>query len=100
MHEFIHNQLTVMGPRIVLKEFLLTNWGKKLRAEYFDLIENSKTRFVGQFETTTVALHRLTALSQAWPRLVFLLDYENEKSRIKGLAKAKSGELEHCEISY
>ena len=100
MDEFIHNRLTVLGPRIVLKEFLLTDWGKKLRAQYFNLLENSKTRFVGELETTVIALHRITALSEKWPRLVFLLDYENEKSRIKGLAKAKSGELEHCEISY
>jgi hypothetical protein len=29
---------------------------------------------------------------------VLLLDYE--MNRIKGLAKARAGELEHCEIGY
>jgi len=32
--------------------------------------------------------------------LTLLLDYEIEASRIKGLAKAKAGELQHYEVRY
>ena len=39
-------------------------------------------------------------LSRRSALLTLLLDYEYEMHRIKGLAKAKAGEVEHYEISY
>jgi len=45
-------------------------------------------------------LKRLRLLSRSYPGLVLLLDFELFPERIKGLAKAKAGELEHCEIGY
>jgi hypothetical protein len=63
-------------------------------------LELSPRRFVCQFETPTHDLKRLQRLSRSHPRLVLLLDFEAFPGRIKGLAKAAAGELEHCEISY
>jgi len=63
-------------------------------------LQLSPCRFVGQFETDGHDLKRLQRLSRLHPGLVLLLDFEAFPGRIKGLAKAKAGELEHCEISY
>jgi hypothetical protein len=75
-------------------------WEKSLRARYVDLVQASPCRFVCQFETETHDLKRLQRLSRDYPGLVLLLDYEMFPARIKGLAKARAGELEHCEIAY
>ena len=69
-----------------------------LGARYTDLIECPPGRFVCQFITEAHSLKRLQALSRRWPGLVLLLDFESR--RIKGLAKARAGELEHGEVSY
>ena len=71
-----------------------------MRARYYDPLELARCRFAGQFETVGHDLKRLQRLSRSHPGLVLLLDFELAKPRVKGLAKAKAGELEHCEISY
>jgi hypothetical protein len=92
------NRLIVIGSKREVRRFQNSGWEKTLRARYLEPLEFSPCRFVCQFETMIHDLKRLQVLSRRWPRLVLLLDYE--AGRIKGLAKAKAGELEHCEISY
>ena len=69
-------------------------------ARYIDWLRLSPKRQVCQFETSKAPVAQLQKLSQRWPGLTFLLDYEHETHRIKGLAKGKSGKVEHCEIGY
>jgi hypothetical protein len=42
----------------------------------------------------------LADISARWPSLVFLLDYDREETRFKGLARAKGGKLRHWRVSY
>jgi hypothetical protein len=100
MNKLIHNWLTVLGSKRQLTLFLASKWKQQLRLEYDDWVENSPGRYVCQFEKKECALRALKRLSRRWPRLIFLLAWENEQSRTTGLGKAKSGHLEHCEISY
>jgi hypothetical protein len=90
--------LSVIGPKSDVRRFQNSSWEKILRARYLEPLEFSPRRFVCQFETVASELKRLKTLSARWPGLVLLLDYE--VGRIKGLAKARSGRLEHCEIGY
>ena len=93
-------RLTVIGSRRDVQRFQAGAWEKTLRSRYSEPLELSPRRFVCQFETPTHDLKRLQRLSRSHPRLVLLLDFEAFPGRIKGLAKAAAGELEHCEISY
>ena len=92
------NRLTVLGPKRDVRRFQNSAWKKSLHARYSDPLQLSPCRFVCQFETESNPLTALQRLSRSYPGLVFLLDYET--TRCKGLAKAKAGELEHCEIGY
>ena len=94
------NQLTVLGALRAGQLFRNSQWGITLRARYLEPLEFSPRRFVCRFETTGHDLTRLQTLSRQWPRLVLLLDFEIPTQRIKGIAKAKAGELEQCIISY
>ncbi len=91
-------RLTVIGVKQDVAAFQRSHWLIQLQGRYQDPLELSPRRFVCVFETDGHDLSRLQKLSRRWPGLVFLLDYEVR--RIKGLAKAKGGELEHCEIGY
>jgi hypothetical protein len=96
-------RLTVLGTKRDVRRFESSAWEKILRARYYDPLQLSPCRFVCQFETDNQDSHglkRLQRLSRSHPALVLLLDFELFPGRIKGLAKAKAGELEHCEISY
>ena len=95
-----NNRLTVIGSQTQVKRFQESDWDIVLGARYSDLMENSPGHFACQFKTQRYLPEPIRNLSRRWPRLTFLLDSESETKRIKGLAKAKSGELEHCEISY
>jgi hypothetical protein len=77
-----------------------SGWKRTLGADHIDWLQLSPGRHVCQFETKEPPVTQLQKLSRRWPTLTFLLDYENERNRIKGLAKAKAGEVEHCEIGY
>ena len=94
-------RLTVIGSPRDVKSFQNSAWAKILRLRYPEPLEFSPGRFVCQFETIK-APHwpRLCRLSRRWPGLVLLLDFEVAGQRIKGLAKVRAGELEHCEIGY
>jgi hypothetical protein len=94
------NRFTVIGSKRQVELFQKSNWKRHLRAWFGDLLENSPGRFACQFETESAPLESLKRLSRRSPRLTFLLDYEIEESRIKGLAKGQGAKLDHCEMSY
>jgi hypothetical protein len=96
-------RLTVLGTKRDVLRFQNSAWEKSLRARYYDPLQLSPCRFACQFETDNQddhGLKRLQRVSRLHPGLVLLLDFEVFPARIKGLAKAKAGELEHCEIAY
>ena len=96
-------RLTVIGSKRDVQRFQASAWEKSLRLRYPDPLELSPCRFVCQFETDNQDGHdlkRLQRLSRSHPGLVLLLDFEAFPARIKGLAKARAGALEHCEIGY
>ena len=94
------NRLTVVGPASDLKQFdRNVEWTAELGARHIELLENSADRHSWQFETDEPPLKFLKTLSRRWRSLTFLLDYDWEDKRIKGLAKAKSERLKnHCVI--
>ena len=94
------NRLTVVGSKAEVQRFQESHWDRCLRARHGELLQNSPGRFVCMFDTESAPLESLRSLSRPWPRLVFLLERESEADRIKGLAKAKAGELEHWETKY
>jgi len=103
MRSRCESRLTVIGSRRDVQLFRNGQWEKALRAAYTEPLELSPCRFVCQFETDSQddqGLQRLQHLSRSHPGLVLLLDYEVFPARIKGVAKAQAGALEHCEIGY
>ena len=95
-----NNRLTVLGSKAQVQQFQKSHWDRDLGARHCELLENSNRRFACQFETEALPVQSLQWLSRGWPGLTLLLDYEVEESRIKGLAKAKAGQLEQHEIRY
>ena len=93
-------RLTVVGPKQQVEALRESDWAGTLGARHCELLECSPGRFACQFETVQSPLESLKRLSKRSPGLVFLVDYETEGERIKGLAKATDGALEHCEFSY
>ena len=100
MNDYCQNRLTVIGAKREVRRFQNSAWEKILRVRYLEPLEFSPRRFVCQFETNPHDLRRLQTLSRRWPGLVLLLEFGIAQRRIKGLAKGRAGELEHCEISY
>jgi hypothetical protein len=95
------NRLTVVGPAGDLKQFgQKEEWTAESGARYTELLEHSADRHAWQFETDEPPLKFLKALSRRWRSLTFLLDYDWEDSRIKGLAKAKAGRLRNYSVIY
>ena len=96
-----NNHLTIIGPKATVKRFYNDDaWEKALGALHIEGLELCLTRHRCEFKTTGRILIELQKLSRLWPRLVFLLDYESEHERVKGLFKAKAGQTESCEIRY
>jgi hypothetical protein len=96
-----NNWLAIVGPKTTVKRFDKNDaWEKVLGARHVEWLELSPTRHRCEFKTRGRLLIELQNLSRLWPRLIFLLDYEWEPGRSKGLVKARDGELESCEISY
>jgi hypothetical protein len=100
MRDHCENRMTVLGSKREVKRFQESSWGKILHARYTEPLQFSPCRFICQFETVHHDLKRLQKLSRRWRGLVLLLDYEVMKQRMKGVAKVRAGELEHCEIAY
>ena len=95
-----HCRLTVLGSKARVEQFQKSNWNRHLKASHGDLLENSPGRFCCQFEAEDPPLESLKVLSLRLPKLVFLLDYEVEGQREKGLAKAQAGLMAHCQFEY
>ena len=93
-------RLTVVGAKAQVRRFQKSNWNRQLKARHGDLLENSLVRVAWQFDSTGSLLEPLRRLSRRWPKLVLLLDHEEEGQRIKGLAKAQAGRMAHCQIEY
>jgi hypothetical protein len=94
-------RLTMVGSKGAVASFAgSSGWKMTLGARHIDWLQLSPGRHVCQFETEQPPVAQLQKISRRWARLTFLLDYEDEENRIKGLAKAKAGRIEHCEIGY
>ena len=100
MDTWSNNRLTVLGPKAQLGRFLKGKWQQRLSARHGEWMENFPCRCVSIFETDEPPLESLQSLSRRWLRLTFLLDYEVEAERIKGLAKAKGGKLTHYRVTH
>jgi hypothetical protein len=95
------NRLTVVGPASDLKQFdRNVEWTADLGARHVELLENSADRHSWQFETDEPPLKFLRNISRSRRSLTFLLEYDWEESRIKGLAKAKAGRLMNYSVTY
>jgi hypothetical protein len=94
------NRLTVIGARRQVHRFQQSTWATALGANHCELLENSPGRFSCQFDTEDPPLESLKRLSRRWPGLVLLLDHEEERQRIKGLAKAQKGQMAHCQFDF
>jgi hypothetical protein len=95
-----HCRLTVLGSKARVERFQKSNWNRHLKASHGDLLENSPGRIAWQFETDDPAFEPMRKLSLRWPKLIFLLDYEVEGQREKGLAKAQAGLMAHSQFEY
>jgi hypothetical protein len=94
-------RLTVLDSKRKVALFAKNpGWKKTMNARHLDWLQLSPGRYVCLFDTELQPVERLRKLSRRWAQLTLLLDYEDEKNRIKGLAKAKAGQVEHCEIAY
>src|SRR5260370_36330172 len=94
------NRLTVFGPEKELTRFLKGRWKNALRGRFWELLETMRIRWGFQFETESSPVQSLERLSRRWPTLVFVLEYENETKRTKGLVKAKAGVVEQYQVRY
>jgi len=100
MDKWCSNRLTVIGPKGDVRRFLQSRWEQRLHGRHSELMENSPRRFVCLFESDEPPLDCLRRLSRCWPQLVFLLDWEVDSERLKGLAKSNAGRVEHWETTY
>jgi hypothetical protein len=101
MSERCHNRLTMVGRARDLKPFdEKGRWPRKVKAQHVELMQFSPTRHVWLFETGTPPLESLKGLSVRWPSLTFLLEYDQQHKRVKGLVRARAGRLEHYRVSY
>ena len=95
-----NNRLIVLGSKRDVASFQESNWDRRLRTRYREMLEQSKGRYASQFTTEIPPIKVLTKLSRQWPRLTFLISYESGRTRVIGIVKAKAGELEEYEIKY
>ena len=95
------NRLTIIGPEKRLNRFYKDEqWLAVAGARHLELLEHARERHAWQFETIPQPPVYLRVLSRQWPGLTFLLDYDCEVQRLKGLVKAKNGRMSHCRVSY
>ena len=94
------NWLTVLAPQKELRKFQKSHWERSLSGRFWELRENMRTRVGWQFETESSPVPSVEALSRRWPKLVLVLQWENETKRRMGLAKAKAGRLGQFEARY
>ncbi len=96
-----YRRLTVVGGKRGIQAFVQSNrWPKGFGARYIEPLELFPSRRVWQFESDRPPLEPMAAMSRRHPFLVFLLEYDQPPRRIKGLAKAKNGRLEHHQVRH
>jgi hypothetical protein len=94
------NRLMIVGPARVLNRFFRDEqWMEAGSVRHIDLLQHSPNRHVWQFDTDTPPLPFLRSISRQWP-LTFLVDYDCEAERLKGLVKARNGRLRHYRVRY
>jgi hypothetical protein len=95
------NRLTILTSRWRLGQFeAKSNWKSRLKARYLELYECANERQVWWFETDQTSLKALERLSRRCPDIVFLLEWEMETERIKGLALVARGKVQEAQFSY
>jgi hypothetical protein len=98
---YCSNRLTIVGPAKDLNKFYRDErWLTVAGARHLELLEHSRERHAWQFETDAKPPVYLCVISRQWQSLTFLLDYDCEVQRLKGLVKARNGRLRHCRVSY
>ena len=101
MKAYCKCRLTIVGPARDLARFFAQNeWRPETGILHVELMEKSCFRHIWQFDGAEPPLQFITGLSEKWPFLTFLLDYDREDKRIKGLAKAVRGLLQHDLVNY
>jgi hypothetical protein len=101
MEPYCLNRLLIVGPARELRRFYHDElWMAEGGVRHIELLEHSPERHAWQFETDKPPLPLLRAMSRKWPGLVFLLDYDCESERVKGLVKARNGRARHFQVSY
>jgi len=101
MDTYNQNRLTIIGPARDLNKFDRDErWLTVAGARHLELLEHSRERHAWQFETDAGPPEFLRVLSRQWQNLTFLLDYDCEVQRLKGLVKARNGRLRHYRVSY
>lgn len=93
-------RLLVVGELSTLQRFQRSKWIEQIGAKFVEPLEWSPGRFASQFETNSPPTKKMKAISLTHPKLAFLLDYEIEEKRVKGLAKVISGQSEHFTVNY
>ena len=95
------NALTILGARRSVKRFAEDEaWQQMLGARYVEWLVLSPGRHHCQFITRKHPAEPWREVSRRYPSLTFLLDYEIERMRLRGLIKAKAGEVTCCEINH
>jgi len=95
------NRLLVVGPARTLRAFTRDDrWTRGLGARSFDLLECAPQRHAWQFESDAPPVAWLRRESRGWPALMFVLDYDREARREKGLLRAKRGRVTHHRVRY
>jgi len=85
------NRLTVIGRSAAFGRF---DWSDEAKAKHIELLECSHRRWGWQFETDSgPPLAWMVKASKRWPSLIFLLDYELEELRRKGMVSARKAVL-------
>ena len=101
MTRYCVNRLTVIGPARSLNAFGKDDrWAQDAGAKSFDVLEYAPRRHAWQFEADAPPVAWLRRESRRWPSLVFLLDYDCEQQRCKGLLKARHGRVTHHRVRY
>src|SRR5258707_482942 len=100
MDKWSNNRLTVLGPKAQLQRFLRSKWHQRLGARHGEWLEIWPVRHVSICEADEPPLESLMNLSRRWVGLIFLLEYEIQAERIKGLAKVEHGQRQHFELNY
>src|SRR3974377_12204 len=101
MDTFCTNRLLIVGPAKDLRRFPRgEHWMAAAGGRHFELMEHSPSRHAWQFDSDAPPLQWLRTISRKWPFLVFLIDYDCEDQRLKGLAKVRNGRLRHFRVNY